>query len=203
MNEELEPILREEWELETKMKRLGLRGIGGPKPTQRFQVKTGKLVRCKGSGIDWYKYQTQVLIPKLLPFAKECQKDRLNTAVQEDKAPSHAHYVQQRVFNSFEVERLLWCGNSPDINTIKPSWPQLKRITTKKGAPKSRKEAEKAWEKAWKELPQEKIQAWIERIPVHIQKIIDLKGGNEYKEGRDHIKRDKRGGAIGGGGKLD
>ena len=33
MNEELEPILREEWELKTKMKRLGLRGIGGPKPT--------------------------------------------------------------------------------------------------------------------------------------------------------------------------
>jgi hypothetical protein len=43
---------------------------------------------------------------------------------------------------------------------------------------------EKAWQKAWDELPQEQIQAWIERIPVHIQEVIRLEGGNEYKEGR-------------------
>ncbi len=36
INEELEPILREEQELETKIKRLGLRRIRGPKPKQRF-----------------------------------------------------------------------------------------------------------------------------------------------------------------------
>jgi hypothetical protein len=65
----------------------------------------------------------------------------------------------------------------------------MKRTTTQRGAPKSRKEATLAWEKCWKELPQEKIQAWIERIPVHIQKIIELEGGNEYKEGRDHIRK--------------
>jgi hypothetical protein len=35
----------------------------------------------------------------------------------------------------------------------------------------------------WKELPQEQIRRWIERIPRHIQKIIELKGGNGYKEG--------------------
>jgi hypothetical protein len=27
------------------------------------------------------------------------------------------------------------------------------------------------------------IQRWIERIPYHIQEIIRLKGGNDYKEG--------------------
>lgn len=55
---------------------------------------------------------------------------------------------------------------------------------TKKGAIHSEKELKEAWIKCWEELPQEKIQAWIERIPVHIKKIIELKGGNEYKEGR-------------------
>ena len=43
----------------------------------------------------------------------------------------------------------------------------------------------KAWVKCWeKELTQERIQAWISRIPRHIQQIIELKGGNEYREDR-------------------
>ena len=61
----------------------------------------------------------------------------------------------------------------------------MKRYTTKKGAPKSRAEAVRTWEQCWRELPQEKIQAWIERIPVHVEQIIQLEGGNEYKEGRN------------------
>jgi len=60
----------------------------------------------------------------------------------------------------------------------------MKRYITKKGAPKSRQEAIKAWERCWKDMTQQQIQAWIERIPWHIQQIIQLEGGNEYKEGR-------------------
>jgi len=61
----------------------------------------------------------------------------------------------------------------------------MKRYTIKKGALKSRAEAVQTWEHCWKELPQDKIQAWIKRIPIHIQKIIELEGGNEYPEGRN------------------
>jgi len=60
----------------------------------------------------------------------------------------------------------------------------MKRRTTKKGAPKNRKDAVLAWKRAWNDLEQTQIQAWIERIMVHIQQIIQLEGGNEYKEGR-------------------
>ena len=41
-----------------------------------------------------------------------------------------------------------------------------------------------AWIKCWQELPQEKIQAWIERIVEHIAEVGRLEGGNEYREGR-------------------
>jgi hypothetical protein len=34
--------------------------------------------------------------------------------------------------SSNEVQRLLWCRNSPDINAIKPIWPWLKRYITQK-----------------------------------------------------------------------
>ncbi|KAG5303155.1 hypothetical protein I7I50_02274 [Histoplasma capsulatum G186AR] len=60
----------------------------------------------------------------------------------------------------------------------------MKRKTTQKGAPKSQAEAVKMWEKTWKELSQLNIQAWIEQIPVHVKKIIELEGGNKYREDR-------------------
>ena len=102
----------------------------------------------------------------------------------EDKAPAHVHHYQNVVYSLYHVQKLLWCGNSPDCNAIEPCWFYMKRETTKKGAPQSRAEAVRAWEKCWTDLPQAKIQAWIERLLIHIPKIIELYGGNEYIEGR-------------------
>ena len=103
----------------------------------------------------------EVLIPKLLPFARKCGKEFL---VQEDNAPAHAHRANVMLMSVMEIQRLLWCPNSPDLNMIEPTWFYLKRQTTKNGAPQSRREADKAWRKAWRELPQEKIRQWVERI---------------------------------------
>ena len=55
----------------------------------------------------------------------------------------------------------------------------MKRETTKKGALRTRIEAERAW------ISQKRIQAWIKRMPRHIAEVIRLKGGNEYREGRE------------------
>ncbi|KAL6157488.1 hypothetical protein ACJBU6_05039 [Exserohilum turcicum] len=185
LNKALEPLMREAWELTTGIKRLGLRNKPGRVPQWRWVKETGKLAReSSRGGIDWWRYQTQVLIPKLIPFAKECQKERPRVFVQEDKAPSHTHHAQRTIYRNAEVEQLPWLGNSPDLNAIKAAWPWLKRKTTRRGAPKSRAEGTKVWQQYWDELPQHQIQAWIERIPFHIQEIIKLEGGNEYKEGR-------------------
>jgi len=185
INRELEPLKRRDWELESSMSRMNLRQKPpGRRPIWRWNSKTGKLTRGSTRGIDWYRYWKVILLPKLLPFAKECEIERPNTIVQEDKAPAHNHHYQQVIYNLAEVKRLLWCPNSPDLNAIEPAWPWMKRKTTKKGAPKSRTEAIHAWQTAWAELPQKYIQEWIERIPRHIKEIIALQGGNEYKEGR-------------------
>jgi transposase len=184
-NKELEPIMRDAWELESKMGRLSLVTKRGRKPQWRWNKKNGKLVRESKGGIDWYRYQTKILLPKLFPFAKSCGPDIL---VQEDKAPSHAHFAQQRIYDMHQVNRLLWPGNSPDLNMIEPCWPWMKRETTKKGAPKTRAEAIRVWENCWKSLTQERIQAWVERIVEHVQQVIKCEGGNEYKEGRKSKK---------------
>ena len=189
MNKELEPILRTEWELKTSMSRLSLRNLGGPKPQWKWDQKHGKLQRSSNGGIDWWRYQKYILIPKLLPFAKECQNERPGTLVQEDNAPSHVHFIQTRIYNHYEIQRLLWCANSPDLNAIEPAWFWLKRNTTKKGPPKTRTDALKIWPEWWNKLPQDVIRSWIERIPIHVQQIIQLDGGNEYQEGKKHLQR--------------
>lgn len=186
LNDILEPAKRIEWELSNGVRRINLRRqIPGPKPQWRFTPQNGKLVRGGKGGIDWYRYQTLVMIPKIIPFAKECAKALgIEMLVQEDKAPSHSHRYQAEVYSMYDVQRLIWPGNSPDLNMIEPSWNWMKRKTTKYGAPRNRADAEKAWKQAWKDLSQEQIQAWIQRIIRHISKIIELDGGNEYIEGR-------------------
>lgn len=135
----------------------------------------------------------KVLTLKMLPFAKECLVDRPGTLVQEDKAPADAHHLQQQVYDLHKVQRLLWPGNSPDLNPIECCWPYMKRLTTKYGPPRNRAEAIARWEACWKEISQEAIQRWIERIPRHIKEIIRLQGGNEYKEGREKPEEAARG----------
>lgn len=184
VNRELEPILKAEWELNTPFSRLGLRNQPGRKPQWKWDKKHGKLERGSGTGIDWWRYCRQVVIPKLIPFVRECEKTRPGIIVQEDGASPHRSFYKDRVYSLAGISQLLWPGNSPDLNMIEPAWPYMKRVTTKKGAPQSRAEAERVWREAWEGLEQWRIQAWIERIIRHIQEIIALEGGNEYKEGK-------------------
>lgn len=143
------------------------------------------VVRPGRGGINWYRYQKEILLAKLFPFAKECIKGgRPNTQVQEDNAPSHASKYQGEVYSLWQIMKMIWPANSPDLNAIEPTWFWIKKETTKKGPTNSKTKLRARWEKCWADLPQEKIQEWIERIPHHIQEVIRLKGGNEYKEGR-------------------
>lgn len=68
---------------------------------------------------------------------------------------------------------------------IEPVWPEMKRRTTRSGAPKSGPEAERVWRKEWASFEQKRLQAFVERIPWHIQQVIACEGGNEYNEGRN------------------
>ena len=102
---------------------MGLRNLIGRKPEWKWDKAHGKIVRDgKKGGIDWYRYQTIILLKKLIPFAQECKLTRPNTIVQEDKAPSHISSYQDQVFLDATILRLIWPGNSPDLNIIEPCW---------------------------------------------------------------------------------
>lgn len=103
--------------------------------------------------------------------------------IQQDLAPAHAARVNEELIQECGVELLEWCGNSPDLNMIEPTWPWIKRGAGHYEGFESKKDSPEIWKDLWKELPQERIRRWIERIPRHIAKIIDLKGDNGFREG--------------------
>ena len=88
--------MKAEWELNNAVRRLALNNLGGVKPQWRWDKDHGKIERRTRGGIDWFRYQKQILLPHLVPFALECQKDRPNTLVMEDGAPSHASKMQDQ-----------------------------------------------------------------------------------------------------------
>lgn len=107
-NEENKADCQTKWELATVMQRTHLtRNLGGQKPEWKWDKKHGKLVRDGKGGIDWYRYQNEVLRPKLLPFAIDCKKKQPNTIVIEDGAASQSHRYQQTIYSAFDIEHML------------------------------------------------------------------------------------------------
>ena len=130
-----------------------------------------------------------VLEPKLIPFAQRVKAALGDVIVQEDGAAAHASQWQHKVFNTHEITRLIWPGNSPDLNMIEACWPWMKRRTSQHREFEQRGQLPDIWEECWEKLEQERIQHWIERIVRHIQEVIRLEGGNEYKEGAEERSR--------------
>ena len=58
---------------------------------------------------------------------------RCGMYIQEDNAPSHASKFQEEIFSLYSVIRLLWPGNSPDLNAIEPTWNWMKRKRQRRG----------------------------------------------------------------------
>ncbi len=76
LNVELNPEAKAQWELNTDMQRLNLRRrLSGRKPQWKFTKVNGALVKKgKAGGIDWYRYEKEILVKKLLPWAQELKK---------------------------------------------------------------------------------------------------------------------------------
>jgi len=83
---------KSKWELEYTMTRIHIiRNQSGLRAQFKHTEETGTYVVKEGrGGINWYNYQKKILIAKLLPFAKECLKERPGTIIQEDNTPAYA-----------------------------------------------------------------------------------------------------------------
>jgi hypothetical protein len=160
LNEQCDASEKTLWEISTGVRRTNLpRHPAGKPPQRRWNQSTGKYIRKFQGRIDFWRHYEKVMLPKFIPFAHRCLRQRPKTIVQEDEAPAHAHTHQAPMYTNYNVAWLIWPGNSPDLNAIEPCWPWMKKVTTIRGAPQARGLMEITGRKAWKELPQTEIQA--------------------------------------------
>ena len=104
-------------------------------------------------GINWYHYQTYVLLPRLIPFIKEVIERYGEYYLVQDRAPAHNAWQQNELLEIQGLTILLWPGNSQDLNQIKPCWYHLKQHISKQPYPSTTKHsASKAWDVAWRDL---------------------------------------------------
>ena len=111
---------------------------------------------------------------------------RPKIVVQEDNAPAHASKYQAEVFSMWGIIKLLWPGNSPDLNAIEPCWFWKKRQTSKHGVASGVGQMRKDRIECWERLTVKSgyIQRSLYRIPVFI-KIIPVKLFVSYVVSRD------------------
>ncbi len=69
LNEVLGQHVRVDWEAKQEALRASKPRRGG---RQKWDKNHGKVVRDGRRGIDWYRFQKYILIPKLICFAQEC-----------------------------------------------------------------------------------------------------------------------------------
>lgn len=140
-------------------------------------------VRKKGlkGGVDWYRYRTEVLLPKLLPFCREIIQKYGECYLLEDGASPHIAWENAEEYNIEGLNRIPWPANSPDFNMIEQAWYYLKRKAGERAFVTSTIESTKAaWSANWEKLPQERIGRWVGRIGPNLQRALEQKGDNNF-----------------------
>jgi transposase len=181
-----EARLKEEWELNTGLQRMTLgKKKRGRKPTWRFTKVNGKMVRdSKAGGIDWIRYQKEVLQPLYWPFIDSLPGSKRDWIAQEDNAPAHSSKWNQAMWRRQGYICLYWPPNSPDLSAIEPPWGRLKWKTSSKKS-RGAKALVEAWKLAWKDMPQKQLQQYVVRIMNNVKWVLFERGRNTYKEGSD------------------
>ena len=140
-------------------------------------------VRKKGlkGGVDWYRYRTEVLLPKLLPFCKEIIAKYGECYLLEDGASPHIAWENAEEYNIEGLHRIPWPPNSPDLNMIEQAWFYLKRKAGEKAFATGTIESTKtAWASNWELLAQERIARWIGRMRPNLERCREQKGDNNF-----------------------
>lgn len=157
-------------------------------PAWRFNKVTGKLIRMvKAGGVDWWRYRLRKrLSPKPVSLAL-----KHGLVIQQHGVPSHAERFKQLLLLLVDkgVEQIEWCNDSLDLDMIEPRWPfleakglKLSGLGDQESATTSlREELGCSW--AGAHLP------LIKRLARHLQKVIELDGGNKYREGVEERAR--------------
>ena len=170
-------LIGEHFEAEQQKKPLSRRLKRIPKPMGRMQERNKGL---KG-GVDWYRYQVFVLIPRLIPFIHDVIATYGHCYLVQDGAPGHVAWQQMGLLEIEGLTILPWPGNSPDLNQIEPCWYHLKQQISKQPFLEANKQAVKqAWLDGWERLDMEKMGGFCMKMVHRMERVIRVKGDNNF-----------------------
>ena len=87
LNEVMEPIKKQEWEVVEEERRKKLKRRPSTLPKWRWDKSHGKMARSDRGGIDFYQYWKEIQVLKLIPFTK-----KVNGIIVKDGCGSHSHW---------------------------------------------------------------------------------------------------------------
>jgi hypothetical protein len=132
----------------------------------------GNLYRVEGF-LKKEQYQT-ILENEMLPSA-DLLFGRENWHFQQDNDPKHTAKVIKEWFNQYEIPKMEWPAQSPDLNPIENLWSILdQRVKHRK--PNTDEELFDVLKKGWEELPVDLLTKLVDSMPHRCRAVIEAKG---------------------------
>jgi len=134
----------------------------------RMQVVNGTLNAAR--------YIDEVLVPKLLPSARDMFHDEVDFIFQQDGAPCHTAKKCMNWFRDSNIELLSWPGNSPDLNPIENLWSRLKKAVAEKH-PSNKQQLIEAIIQSWYHIiTPENLRKLVESMPSRCKAVVAARG---------------------------
>ena len=143
-------------------------GCMSRKAVGRIQVLEGN--------VNASRYMKEVLVPKMLPSARDLFGQDPEFIFQQDGAPCHTARACMKWFADNHVTLLEWPGNSPDLNPIENLWSRLKKLVAAH-RPSNKQALIEAVISSWfRIITPENLEKLVDSMPRRCQAVIAAKG---------------------------
>ena len=95
----------------------------------------------------------------------------------QDGAPCHRHRDVTQWLDEKRIKRIVWPGNSPDLNPIKNIWAIIKRRLKNKDC-SSREKVISEFTKEWRKLDWNLLRDCARSMPRRLQEVLERDGGS-------------------------
>jgi len=134
-------------------------------------------------GMDLQQYCEEVLRPGFLPIWEAAGGSAEGYSLVEDGSKVHISGYSPQFKLGNEITCSDWPGYSPDLNPIENVWRTLKRrlkiqFRTPQSRPRGIAGLVRAAQEEWNEIEQEKLDRFIDSMPIHVLKVIQRHGGH-------------------------
>jgi transposase len=113
----------------------------------------------------------------LIPFLKDADPDQ-RISLMEDNAPVHTARVSREFLDSYNINKIDWPAQSPDLNPIENVWLVLKRNVQDLYHPRLVPEMHEALTQAWADFPSHILENLINSMPERMADVIKAEGGS-------------------------